>query len=366
MNSIKKVAVIGSGNGGLATAADLALAGYKINLLELPEFFVNVKPLIKTKKIAIKGKARQGVAVLNMITTSWEEGLSGVDLILCVVPSYAHERIATELAPFLKENQIIVLSPGSTGGSLVMSRTLNGLVKKNVLIGEVNTLPYACRRTNCGDVDVFLFTSKLYFAAFPAKNTEIIYNAYKELYPQTVKFQDVLETGLNNGNPISHPTACILNAGRIEFAKGEYYHYQEGITPSVAKVIDAVDKERLLICKTLGYKSISTKERMFETGYTSNLEDSLYELYTNSPAFCAKGPANLRSRYLTEDIPYGIVPWFLLGQQLGLELPLMESLIRLSSVLLDEDYLKTGRTLEKMGLVGLKQAELHKYLQHGI
>src|SRR5690606_35788350 len=137
---------------------------------------------------------------------------------------------------------------------------------------------------------------KLYFAAFPAVNTDKVYDAYIQVYPQTVKFQNVLETGLNNGNPITHAPACILNAGRIEYAKGEYYHYQEGITPSVTKVIEAADNERLAICDALGYRRISTKERMFETGYTSNTTDSLYHLYTNSPAFCAKGPADLKSR----------------------------------------------------------------------
>lgn len=365
MNNIKKIAVIGGGNGGLATAADLTLAGFQINLLELPEFSVTIQPFIESKEIKISGHARQGIAKLNMVTTDWEEGLKDVQLILCVVPSYAHEKVAKELSAFIQEDQIVVLSPGSTGGSLVFHKTLVDLGKENVMLGEVNTLPYACRRTNIGTVDVFLSTHKLYFAAFPAVNADKVYDAYIQVYPQTVKFQNVLETGLNNGNPITHAPACILNAGRIEYAKGEYYHYQEGMTPSVTKVIEAVDNERLAICDALGYRRISAKERMFETGYTNNTTDSLYHLYTNSPAFCAKGPADLQSRYLTEDIPYGLVPWFLIGQLVGLRLPIMESIINIGSVLLGEDYIRTGRTLEKMGLSGLKVNELNEYLLYG-
>lgn len=365
MSEIRKIAVIGGGNGGLATAADLALAGFEINLLESSEFSESIKPFVESREIQITGDARQGTARLNMVTTDWEKGLKNTQLILTAVPSYAHEKVAAAIAPFLQKDQIIVLNPGSTGGSLVFYKTLRELGKKDIMLGEVNTLPYACRRTSAGAVDVFLSTHKLYFAAFPAVNNDFVYNAYKQVYPQTVKFQNVLETGLNNGNPITHAPACILNAGRIEYAKGEYYHYQEGISPSVAKVIEVVDNERLSICGALGYRKITGKERMYETGYTNNTKDSLYELYTNSPAFKAKGPADLHSRYITEDIPYGLVPWLLVGKLIGLHLPLMESFINIGSVLLGEDYINTGRTLDKMGISNLKAAQLNEFLMYG-
>ena len=61
--------------------------------------------------------------------------------------------------------------------------------------------------------------------------------------------KNILDTALNNGNPVSHPTGALLNAGRIEFTGGNYLHYKEGITPSVARVMEDVDKERMAVVR---------------------------------------------------------------------------------------------------------------------
>jgi len=366
--NVQKIAVIGGGNGALAIAADLTLAGFTVNLFEFEEFIENIEQFKESREIKITGDARNGIAKLNMVTTDLEKAINDVDLILPAVPSYAHERAALELVPYLKTGQVIVLTPGSTGGSLVFARVFReNNMNKSILLGEVNSLPYACRRKpdNSGEVNVFLSCHHLYFSAFPAINTDILYAIFKQVYLQIVRFENVFDTGLNNGNPVTHVAPCVLNAGRIEYANGEYYHYQEGITPSVARVIEEVDKERMAVCEALGYRKISTKQRILDLGYHHNSNASLYELYTTSQAFRAKGPANLQSRYLTEDVPYGLVPWFQMGKKLGLKLPVMESLITLASSLLNENFLENGRTLKKMGLENIEVDNLNEFFKYG-
>lgn len=364
---VDRITVIGGGNGALAIAGDLALGGFKVNLFEFPEFYRNIEMFEKTGEIEVTGDARNGTAKLELVTSDIGEAIGSSDAILVCVPSYAQEKTAQCLASFIKEEQPVFLTPGSTGGSLVFSKVAKEKCPgKELQIGEISTLPYACRRSrDSGKVDVFLTVHKLYFAAFPAKNTDRLYSIFKTIYPQTVRFKNVLETGLNNGNPVTHAAACILNAGRIEYAKGEYYHYQEGITPSVARVIELVDRERLKICEALGFKQISTKQRILETGYSDNHDGNLYEIYTNSPAFRAKGPESLQSRYVTEDVPYGLVPWYLIGQKLGLDLPVIRSIIELASALLGENYMECGRTLKAMGLNEININRLDDYLIWG-
>lgn len=363
-----KIAVLGAGNGALATAADLALDGFSIRLFEFPEYGANISSFKDSKQINITGDANNGTAKLENVTTSLHEAVENADLILPVVPSYAHEKMAKELANVLKPGQIVVLSPGSTFGSLIYSRVFadSALGEDGALLGEIHTLPYACRRkAGQAEVDVFLKTKKLYFSAFPAKNTQKILTVFKKVFPNAVAFSSVLETGLNNGNPVTHVAPCVLNAGRIEYAKGEYYHYQEGITPSVAKVIETLDNERLQICQALGYREMTTRERILDLGYSDKENVGLYELYTTSPSFKAKGPESLNSRYLTEDTPFGLVPWYLLAKQIGLELPIMRSLIVLASELLGSPYLETGLTMEKLRLNNKTVEEIKRIMESG-
>jgi hypothetical protein len=69
-------------------------------------------------------------------------------------------------------------------------------------------------------VNILLDFKAIFFAAFPATKTDEILSQLKKRFPAAVKFKNILDTVLNNGNPVSHPTAAILNTGRIEFTKG--------------------------------------------------------------------------------------------------------------------------------------------------
>ncbi len=57
-------------------------------------------------------------------------------------------------------------------------------------------------------------------------------------------------------------------------------------------------------------------------------------------------------RYFTEDIPFGLVIWNSLAQQIGLSLPLTDSFIQISGVLCGRDWEAEGRTADVLGLEG--------------
>ncbi|MFX0200402.1 MAG: NAD/NADP octopine/nopaline dehydrogenase, partial [Candidatus Hodarchaeota archaeon] len=50
---LKRIAILGSGSGGLAAAGDLSLRGFEINLFELPEFKANIDSFIQRKTIKL-------------------------------------------------------------------------------------------------------------------------------------------------------------------------------------------------------------------------------------------------------------------------------------------------------------------------
>jgi opine dehydrogenase len=156
-----------------------------------------------------------------------------------------------------------------------------------------------------------------------------------------------------------------LNAGRIEFTQGNYLHYKEGITPSVAQVMEDVDKERMAVVRAYGLSEMSTAERLVILGYTYPGKN-LYDQYQHSEVFAPmKAPADLRNRFVTEDIAYGLVTWADLGDRAGVETPLMDAFVRIASSIHGVDYSKEGRTLKNLGLGDLSAKQLLAYVNTG-
>lgn len=359
-----KIAVLGAGHGGQACAADLALAGHQVNLYASPGHDSRLQSIIKRGGIELLGPQKEGFAQLHRITTNMEEAIEEVGLIFVVVPAFALEDLARASIPYLVDRQNILIMGSGSGGALVFAKLVREISKrKNVVLGDTNSLPYSTRITGPGQVTVFRRVKHIMFAAFPSKNTTRLQKVIEQLYPDMVPVSNVLETMLNNGNAVSHVAPVILNAGRIEHSKGEFYIYQEGVTPSVGNVLDAVDKERVAILRALGLHETSFLERVEKSGLAPGAL-SIREAINSYPKI--KGPANLVSdRYIVEDVPYGLVPMASLGKTLKVETPVMNSLVTLASALTQRNFWKEGVTLEKMGISGLTLTGLAKYLSEG-
>jgi opine dehydrogenase len=364
VKGMEKIAVLGAGNGGHACSADLSLKGYTVNLYELPRFKANIESIAKQGGIEIHDEKGVRFAKLNKVTIEIKEAIEDVDLILITVPAFAHKQFAEVCIPYLKDGQIVVYL-GKGGGTLEFAKVMREMnVKKDILLGEANTLPYAARIIKPGSVRVFVKVKKLFIAALPAKNNQELFNFLKDLYPSVTLMSNVLETILNDVNAVLHPAPSILNAGRIEYSKGEFYIYKEGMTPSVINVIKAVDDERLAVVKALGFKQIPFEKLFPEIGFSA--EGTLEEVVTHVyGAEGMKSPGSLQGRYITEDLPYGLVPIASIGDLTHTSTPVIKSLIVLASILNQVDYWKEGRTLEKLGVANLSLSELLNFITNG-
>ncbi|MGB6607556.1 MAG: NAD/NADP octopine/nopaline dehydrogenase family protein [Atribacterota bacterium] len=349
-----KITVIGAGNGGLAIASHLALTGHKINLYSI--FVGELEPIISKRGIELEG-VEEGFAVLNKITNNIGLALDGAELIMIVTPANAHAKIARDCAPYLKDNQIVVLNPGRTGGALEFSKILiQEKIKNKPIIGEAQTLIYACRKISSTKVVIYGVKKSLSIASFPAKKIERLLKVLNKAYPQFVPAINVLETSLNNIGAIFHPAPTILNSARIESGeKFDYYH--EGITPVVATVLENIDRERLEVAKALKVKVQSAIEFLKESYGVK--ADSLYQAIQNNTAYKGvKAPTAINIRYLTEDIPMSLVPIASIGHQLGISTPNIDSIIKIGSTMLNMDFWESGRTVDKLGLSGLNSDEM--------
>jgi opine dehydrogenase len=203
-------------------------------------------------------------------------------------------------------------------------------------------------------------------AAFPSNKIGEAMPLLQRIYPTLESAPNILWTGLSNPNPISHPAITILNTARIENTAGGFLFYVEGVTPAVRRVVDALDNERIAVGSKLRLELVSNTE-MTRLWYRHQLARNEMNRDTAQISIYAriKAEKELASRYLSEDVPYGLVPWEEIGKLVGIDMPTCTSLINLSNTLLGADFRRTGRTLKYIGIRAKTVHQLIKMVEEG-
>ncbi len=357
------VTILGGGNTAFSAAANLTLRGYKVILYEIPGFEASLAPVKGTSTIHLKGVAGQGAAVIHRMTTDIEEALRASDLVLLIVPAYAHRPFAEVCASHLRKGQIVVLTPG-TLGTLEWARILREAGTTGVILAETDTAPYVCRKTAPDTATIWGVVLHLGLGVLPATETEGVRELLEPLFPGVSCYPDVMACGLSALNPVVHPAGVLMNAGRVEYARGEFYFYEEGISPSVAKVIMQVDAERRATAKALGYNLCPADEAFWRVGFGP--KGDLWATINGSRMLTQlKAPGTLDSRWLTEDIPYGLAVWSSIGAQYGVDTPVMRSFVNIGSVVMGFDGWTSGRGMKELGIAGMQKKQLAAYLKTG-
>ncbi len=346
----KRVAVIGAGNGGKAMAADLGLRGHTVCLFEFPEYEDRAMAIQKAGGIRLTGVAGNGFVPLPLVTTDIAAALEGADVVFVATQAQGHRRFAELARAHLVKGQVVVLFPGS-GGTLEVAQVLGEEVGR-VMLGEASTLPYACRSEGENHINIHRVVGKNFASALPSRMTGELIGLTESLYPLSA-VDNVLVAALINPNIIIHTVGSLLNVGRIEFSKGEFYIYKEGITPSVQKVVEALDSEKQAVLSALGVKPVSYYEA------TSQMLNMSFEEFAR---ISSKGPFNMQDRYITEDVPNGLTLLATLGEMLGVSTPTADSIIHLFSTINGVDYRATGRSVKNLGLSRMSLDGLRSFL----
>ena len=343
---MSKIVVLGSGSGSHAMAADLAINGNEVYMLVLPEWIHELAPVIEKGYIQTEGilceKAR-----IKCVTSDPKKALDGAECIFCPLPAYAQESYCKWIADFIQNDQILLFTPGLMG-CLIMKKVMdNKKIDKKILLAETSELPYSCRGSS-GTVNI-MSKFQVMCSALPAIKTQEVIETASKFLP-LIKAENILQCAIHSTNPCYHVPGCILNAGRIERSKGEFYLYEEGITPCVARVMEILDEERMKIANEVGGLLFSVPEEMAGSREPRTIFEELNGCMSME---FIKGPSSLQDRYLTEDIPYGLMVWSEIARIAGVETPMINALIEISSPILKMDILSEGRNAEKMGVAGM-------------
>jgi len=340
-----RVAILGSGNGGTAAAFEWAQAGHEVSLWDFEEFGENIAAIAASGHI--EGRVKfEGTAPVRYAGHDLARAVDGADLVLVVGPAYAHEALGEALRGHLSTEAAYCMLPSGCNGAVVLKKALGlDLRDDTYVIGETGTLPYGCRLVEPGLVRVTTrVLDGLFVAALPSSRTDELLAKLQVVWPQAEAAANVLQTTLQNGNPVLHPAIMLLNAARIENTGGDFLFYTEGVTPATARLMQAIDDERIALGEAIGVRIVPDPEMGVRQGYLS--EATWLKGYNQGIGFAkSQAPKTLDFRYLTEDVHYGLVFISELARQFGVPTPAVDTVIQLASIVLDTDFRAQGRRL---------------------
>ena len=345
-------AIVGAGSIGLATAADLGRRGYsQLRLYDRDS--TRIEPIASDLAVHYAGLWGSGQVAVAMAAIEPAAIIQGADVIMVSTTADAHAQVAKDLAPILADGQTIVLHQGYVGGALHFRQHLvqAGCTARVYIAESMNTL-YLCAWQSAGHVFVKGMKAWVETTAYPAEDTAEVFAALDGAFPQFSPGRNSLETGLNNPNPIVHPAAYLFNQGLLALTdqpigQGALY-FDELMTAPIQAIAYQLDQERLALMDGLGLTGISRPEfsrRCYPEGAM---------MRQDIPRF---GP-KLLPRFVYEDIPTGLVPVASLAALAMVATPVTNLLIDVASLLTQNNFWETGRTVESLGLGRLSAAEI--------
>ncbi len=337
------VTVVGAGNLGLAMAAHLSKCGNNVTLWNRSK--ATIQKLMKTRTIYCQG-VLDGPVSIAQVTDDIRQAVKDPDVIFITTPANSHRWLAEIIGKHIRKETVIVLNPGRTFGALEFQEVYRNYNKDYAqTIAETQTTIHVCRKTSEDSVNIIAFKLDVLISTFDGKkNQDIISRLPRCLHQYLMPARSMIETSIGNVGMILHCAPLLLNTGWTESQKAVYKYYYDGITPTVGRLIEKIDQERVAVSRELGFEVESAKDWLKRT---YNVEgQTLYECIQNNAAYeTIDAPNSLEHRYIFEDIPHGLVALEAVGKKLGVDMKNTSLIIDLASSLMDVDFRKIGRNL---------------------
>ena len=339
-----KVGIAGAGAIAFGAAAFLEKAGHKAVLWspsgERTKRLAADEPLKATG--AVEGTFHPGVA------HSAEELAQAADVILVALPGYGHKAVFDAIAPHLRDGQPIIISSHMSFGALYLSRLLaeRGIGAPIIAWGTTATTG---RQPSFVDASVNTVRDLIDMCAVPDAASDEGLALCRRLFGNRFRQRDgLLAIALSNLNPQSHMGIALCNMTRMEH--GETWSQGFNVTPNVGRLLEALDRERLAIADALGLSVRNIFEHFHLSFHVPQSSVSDMNQQMHKEGRVGAGPTTADSRYVTEDVPYGLCVTVALGALTGREATLHQAGVAILSALYGRDFAMENALLNALQL----------------
>lgn len=356
-----RIAVLGGGHGSYACAADLAEQGHEVRLWRRDA--AAFAPVLQSQSIRLLDAKGARSVRLALATGDIGAALRSAELVLAPVPATAQAGLARAMAPHLERGQVVFCPPGTFGSYTMAAMVREVTAGAEIPFAETGTLPYLARKREPDEIAITIRAKRLPVGVFPAERTQGALDVLRRAYPAVHPIEDALSAALMNAGPVIHPPLILMNAGPLEHFERWDIH-NEGTQPSIRRVTDALDAERIAVREALGYVPYHYPLR---DHYTTDqwMYGDAHDRLTESGDWREKIDLGTH-RYMREDVAFGLAFLVSVARWAGVAAPVAGGLLAIASAALGEDlYRDSPRTLESLGLSGLGRNEMQKLLNEG-
>ncbi|NPU10875.1 glycerol-3-phosphate dehydrogenase [Bradyrhizobium sp. 83002] len=360
-----KIAVLGGGNGSFAAAGDFALAGHEVRFWRRDADAV-AQHRAAGSTIIVKDVSGRHEAKLALVTTDIGEAVRGAELILCPAPAFAQADIAKQLAPHLADGQVVFLPPATFGTMIFAAAARDAGNTAEVSYAETGTLPWLTRKHGPFEVAITIRAKRLPVGVFPLNTADHALEVINRAFPGVIEpCGDALSGALMNAGCIIHPPLIVMNAGPIEHFERWDIH-KEGTQPSIRRVTDALDAERIAVREALGYGAphFPLAHHYAKDGEIWMYGRGSHDRLTDSGDW-REQLVLTQHRYMREDLRLGLSFLISAAELTGTPTPLARAFLAIGGAICGEDFMATGRTLTSLGFGGLDRSGLQALLREG-
>ncbi|MFD2054324.1 NAD/NADP octopine/nopaline dehydrogenase family protein [Mesorhizobium calcicola] len=354
-----RVSILGAGAIAYGLAAYLAESGH------LPTLWSpsgqRTRALAAGELLKATGDIEATVPV--RIAKDCKDAVANADVVVIALPAYGHRMVMDAAVPHLIDGVPVIISSHSSFGALYLSKRLaERKVKLPIVVWGTTLL--SGRQLGPTEIHVTTIRQKLDVATLPFGAQDQGYELCTTLFgDRFVKRDGMLAIALSNLNPQNHLGIALLNLTRME--KAEQWSQGGNVTPAVGRFIEALDAERLAIAAHFGIAVRTVKEHFSLSFHVPMGSVSEMNQEMDRQGRGGFGPTTIESRYILEDVPFGLLPTVLLGKITRNPAILHESGVSILSASYGRDLKADNDILPALGIEGLSDVDLANLSRKG-
>jgi hypothetical protein len=322
---------------------------------------------------------------LRTISADPAEVIPHADMVLLAVPAFAHAEVLRRIGMHLGDATPVGCLPTRGGFEFEAARHLPRRGGRRRAIFGLQTLPWSTRVVKPGEVvNIGAAKAEATLASLPADSGRHLAHKLSQIFgTRLVPAASFLSLTLGNQGQFIHPGVMY---GHFRSWSGERYDHESvpllyaDATDEMGEIVERLSREAIVVARTLRARTkgalrldhVQSVHDWLRSSYADVTADSstVAACFRTGPIQARRAPMigvspgrfipNFQYRYLTEDVPYGLVITRALAEIANVETPMIDEVISWTQRVTNKVYLVGSR------LEGPDMADLPTPQNHGI